>query len=129
MYRPFLAGSAVNDFAGIRPIYHSSGLLYIIANTGDTFKSLSREFGISEKKLIKYNDLYKGYNLKAGDIIYLEKKNDKAAKEYRFHTTANGESLYSISQKYGIRLKKLYKMNPEYESYTTLKVGDAVKLR
>ena len=126
---PLLAGSAVNDYAGLRPIYRSSGLLYIIANTGDTFKSLSKEFGISDKKLIKYNDLYKGYNLKAGDIIYLEKKNDKATKEYRFHTTANGESLYSISQKYGIRLKKLYKMNPEYESYTTLKVGDVVTLR
>ncbi|MBE6268135.1 MAG: LysM peptidoglycan-binding domain-containing protein [Bacteroidales bacterium] len=126
---PLLAGSATNDYAGIRPIYRSSGLLYIIANTGDTFKSLSNEFGISRRKLIKYNDLYKEYNLKAGDIIYLEKKNNKATKEYRFHTTANGESLYSISQKYGIKLKKLYKMNPEYENYTRLKVGDVINLR
>ena len=126
---PLLAGSATNDYAGTRPIYRSSGLLYIIANTGDTFKSLSNEFGISRRKLIKYNDLYKEYNLKAGDIIYLEKKNNKATKEYRFHTTANGESLYSISQKYGIKLKKLYKMNPEYENYTRLKVGDVINLR
>ncbi len=126
---PLLEGSAVNDFAGIRPIYRSSDLLYIVANTGDTFKSLSKEFGISRRKLIKYNDLYKDYNLKAGDIIYLEKKNNKATKEYRFHTTANGESLYSISQKYGIKLKKLYKMNPEYENYTRLKVGDVINLR
>jgi LysM repeat protein len=126
---PLLAGSAINDYAGIRPIYRSSGLLYIIANTGDTFKSLSNEFGISRRKLIKYNDLYKEYNRKAGDIIYLEKKNNKATKEYRFHTTANGESLYSISQKYGIKLKKLYKMNPEYENYTRLKVGDVINLR
>ena len=85
--------------------------------------------GVSRRKLIKYNDLYKDYNIKAGDIIYLQKKRNKAVKEYEFHTTTNGESLYSISQKYGIRLKNLYKMNPEYQSYTTLKVGDVVILR
>lgn len=112
-----------------RPLYTSGGLLYMVANTGDTFGSLSDELGISRRKLIKYNDLYKEYNIQAGDIIYLEKKRTKAVKEHKFHTTANGESLYSISQKYGVRLKNLYKLNPEYESYATLKVGDVVRLR
>jgi LysM repeat protein len=126
---PILSGGKDGGFTGTRPIYISNGLYYVVGNTGDTFKSLAKEFGVSHRKLIKYNDLYKDYNIKAGDIIYLEKKRTKATKEYRFHTTANGESLYSISQKYGIRLKSLFKMNPEYESYTTLKVGDAVILR
>ena len=126
---PLLSGGTDGGFSGNRPIFMSSGLLYVVANTGDTFKSLSKEFGISRSKLIKYNDLYKDYNIKAGDIIYLEKKRSKASKEYRFHTTGNGESLYSISQKYGVRLKNVYKMNPEYESYATLKVGDVVRLR
>ena len=126
---PLLGGSGGRGFSGSRPIYLSSGLLYVVANTGDTFKSLSKELGISRRKLIKYNDLYKDYNIKAGDIIYLEKKRSKAGKEHRFHTTGNGESLYSISQKYGVRLKKIYKMNPEYEDYATLKVGDVVRLR
>ena len=101
----------------------------MVANTGDTFGSLSDELGISRRKLIKYNDLYKEYNIQAGDIIYLEKKRTKAVKGHNFHTTVNGESLYSISQKYGVRLKNLYKLNPEYESYATLKVGDIVRLR
>lgn len=126
---PLFASKSLDSFSGRRPIYMSSGLLYIVANNGDTFKSLSSEFGISYRKLIKYNDLYKDYNIKAGDIIYLEKKHSKAGKEHRFHTTANGESLYSISQKYGVRLKNVYKMNPEYESYAPLKVGDVVRLR
>ena len=92
-------------------------------------RSVLCSFFVISRKLIKYNDLYKDYNIKAGDIIYLQKKRNKAVKEYEFHTTTNGESLYSISQKYGIRLKNLYKMNPEYQSYTTLKVGDVVILR
>ena len=126
---PMLGSGTDSGFSGSRPVYLSSGLLYVVANTGDTFKSLSKELGVSRRKLIKYNDLYKDYNLKAGDIIYLEKKRSKADKQYRFHTTGNGESLYSISQKYGVRLKNVYKMNPEYESYATLKVGDVVRLR
>ena len=121
--------TAVGTISSSRPIYLSSGLLYVVANTGDTFQSISDEFGISRRKLIKYNDLYKEYNIKAGDIIYLEKKHSKANKENRFHTTANGESLYSISQKYGVRLKNIYKMNPEFESYAPLKVGDVIRLR
>ena len=112
-----------------RTIYKANGLLYIIADNGDTFKTLSDEFDISKRKLRKYNDLYKGYNICAGDIIYLEKKNSKAAKKYKFHTTKEGESLYLIAQKYGIRLKKLYKMNPQYENYSKLKVGDVIRLR
>ena len=106
--------------------YHSEG--NDIGFRNEAYE-IAKEFDVSRRKLIKYNDLYKGYNIKAGDIIYLEKKNNKATKEYRFHTTANGESLYSISQKYGIKLKKLYKMNPEYENYTRLKVGDVINLR
>lgn len=123
-----LQGSIVQNTTG-HPIYRSNELLYIIANTGDSFKSLAKETGVSRRKLIKYNDLYKNYPLKAGDIIYLEKKHKKALKPHEFHTTANGESLYSIAQMYGIKLEKLLDMNPQFKSYATLKVGDIVRLR
>ena len=112
-----------------RTIMKANGLLYVIAKQGDSFETLSKAFDISKRKLRNYNDLYKGYTIKAGDIIYLEKKNNKAGKGYNFHTTKEGESLYTIAQKYGIKLKKIYKMNPQYENYTTLKVGDVIRLR
>lgn len=111
-----------------RTIYKSSGLLYVIGNTGDTFKSLAKEVGVSRRKLIKYNDLYKDYNIKAGDIIYLEEKNSKTGKEHPFHTVKTGESLHSISQTYGVKLGKLYKRNPQC-SKQGIKVGDVIKLR
>ena len=59
-------------------------LLYIVVRSGDTFKSLSKEFDISQRKLRKYNDLYKGYVLKPGDIIYLDKKHRRATKSMLF---------------------------------------------
>lgn len=112
-----------------RSIYKSNGLLYVTARQGDTFETLSKELGISKNKLISYNDLHKGYKIEEGDIIYLEKKRSKALEKYSFHRTRNGESLYRISQIYGIRLENLYKMNPQYSSYTRLKVGDVIRLR
>lgn len=118
-----------DDLSGKRPIYRSCELLYVVANTGDTFKSLAKETGVSRRKLIKYNDMYKDYPIKAGDIIYLEKKHNKALKPYEFHTTVAGESLHSISQKYGIKLKRLYSMNPEFKNYARLKAGDIIRLR
>ena len=109
--------------------YIANGLVYIVVRQGDTWKSISREFDISRKKLRKYNDLYKGYELKVGDILYLEKKNRRADKEHIVHVLRAGESMYSISQKYGIRLKRLYKLNKMSEDESTPEVGTILRLR
>lgn len=112
----------------VHTVYRANDLLYITANDGDTFESLSNEFEISKRKLRKYNDLYKKYVFKDGDIVYLEKKHRKARKPYIIHRVETGESMYTISQRYGIRLKNLYKLNKQYEN-TAPKVGDYLRLR
>ena len=109
--------------------YIANGLVYIVVRSGDTWKSISKEFDISRKKLRKYNDLYKGYELKVGDILYLEKKNRRADKEHIVHVLRAGESMYSISQKYGIRLSRLYKLNKMSEDESTPEVGTILRLR
>ena len=103
---------------------------YLIARRGDTFKSIADEIGISYRKIAKYNERDKHDRLEKGEIIWLKKKQTKAPKDYkgRLHYVKAGESMYSIAQKYGIRLKNLYKMNrlkPDYQ----IKVGDALRLR
>ena len=109
--------------------YIANDLLYIVVRAGDSWKSISQEFDISQKKLRKYNDLYKGYALQVGDILYLEKKNKKADKEHIVHVLRAGESMYSISQKYGIRLKNLYKLNKMDEDDPAPKIGAILRLR
>ena len=107
----------------------ANGLVYIVVRTGDSWKSISKEFDISQKKLRKYNDLYKGYALQAGDILYLEKKNKRAPKDYIVHVLRAGESMYSISQKYGIQLKNLYKLNKMDADAPAPEVGAILRLR
>ena len=103
---------------------------YIIARRGDTFKSIGQEVGISYRKIAKYNERNRKDQLQEGEVIWLKKKQSKAPKDYkgRLHYVRGGESMYSIAQQYGIRLKSLYKMNklsPDYQ----IKVGDGLRLR
>ena len=111
-------------------LYPNNGVYYIIVKQGDTFASLSKEFGVSKRKLRKYNDLYKGYELKVGDVIYLAKKKTKAEKKYKgyYHLVKTGETMYSISQMYGVRLKNLYKMNKMYYD-DDLIIGSKLRIR
>ncbi|MBR4066585.1 MAG: glucosaminidase domain-containing protein [Bacteroidaceae bacterium] len=112
-----------------RVVYSTNGVPYIVAENGDNFRTIAKEIGVSARKLRKYNDIRNKREPVPGEKIFTKKKKGKAAKGTEFHTTANGESLYTISQKYGIRLMKLYDLNPQYRSYTKLKVGDIIRLR
>ena len=103
---------------------------FIYARRGDTFRSIGEEIGISYKKIARYNERDRDDRLQEGEVIWLKKKQKRAPKEYknRPHYVREGESMYMIAQKYGIRLESLYKMNhlsPDYE----IRVGDSLKLR
>ncbi len=112
------------------PIHAYNKNYYIVAREGDTFKSIGEELGLSYRKIAKYNERDKKDKLTAGEIIYLKKKQKKAEKVYkdRPHVVKAGDSMYSIAQYYGIRLKSLYKKNglsPDYR----IKVGDRLRVR
>lgn len=115
------------------PIYKHNLLLandiaYVVARDGDTYEALSKEFGISARKLAKYNDVQRDYTLQPGDIVYLHKKQRHAAKGCIVHVVRSGDSMHSISQHYGMRLKNLYKLNNKDGNYVPI-VGDILRLR
>ena len=102
---------------------------YLYARQGDTFKSIGKETGISYRKIAKYNERSTHDKLAEGDIIYLKKKRTRADKVFknRPHVVKPGESMYLISQMYGIRLKSLYKKNRLSADYQ-IRVGDKLKV-
>ncbi len=109
-------------------VYVANGIAYVVARDGDTFRLLAGEFGIKWKKLVKYNDLTRDYTLEAGDIIYLNKKNRQTVADDIYYTVREGDSMHSISQKYGIELKRLYKLNRMAEDHIP-EVGERVWLK
>ena len=132
-YDSFIVGHARDASSPshpLHPIYIFNKNYYLYARQGDTFSSLADEIGISRRRLARYNERDKHDRLEPGEIIWLKKKQKKAPKEYKKvpHVVQAGESMYSIAQKYGIRLESLYKLNhlsPEYN----IQVGDQLKLR
>ena len=112
----------------IRQTYLSNGLLYVIANKFDTFLSLSEELDINPKKIRKWNELPEDYIFEGGEVIYLQEKLDYATEGYDSHVVKAGESLYSISQTYGIWLKCLFNLN-KINGDVSIAEGDTIKLR
>ena len=108
--------------------YITHGLVYVIAVDGDTFGSIAKEFGFSEKDLLKFNEVPEDFPLSEGDIVYFQKKKTRADKPYEYHTVQVGESMYSISQTYGIQLRNLYRLNKKSYEYIP-EEGDVLKLR
>lgn len=112
------------------PIHLYNKNYYIIVKKGDTFRSIGKELGLSYRKIAKYNERNKHDKLVEGEMIYLKKKQKKADKVYknRPHVVKAGDSMYSIAQYYGIRLKSLYKKNGLSPNYQ-IKVGDKLRVR
>ncbi|MEF8845645.1 MAG: glucosaminidase domain-containing protein [Bacteroidales bacterium] len=84
---------------------------YIKVKEGDTFKSLNEELNMLPWELKKYNELDDNATLEPGQILYLQPKRNKAEKGYDVHIVQEGDTMYSISQHYGIKLDKLYDKN------------------
>lgn len=131
-YDKFMASNAGHHQydALLHPIHIYNKNYFLQARKGDTFESIGKEIGISGKKIAKYNERDYRDRLEENEIIWLKKKQKKADKAYegRRHLVKAGESMYSIAQYYGIRLKSLYKMNhlkPDYQ----LRIGDELRVR
>ena len=108
-------------------IYRTHDLLYVYSNGRDNLNDIAASLGFRTKDLEKYNEIPEDFPLQKGDIIYLEKKKKKADKPYYEHIVQVGESMHSISQKYGIQIKSLYKLNKKDKDYTP-EEGDVLKL-
>jgi LysM repeat protein len=109
-------------------VYIANDIAYVVARAGDSFEVIGKEMGMSGRSLAHYNDLDKDYTLQPGDIVYLKQKHKKAARQFTVHIVQPGESMHSISQKYAIRLKYLYKMNKKDGDYVP-EIGDRLRVR
>lgn len=106
------------------PVRKNRGLHFIVALPGDTYSSIAREFRINAKKLMKYNDA-SGDGIREWQEVYLQQKTDKGPDNVRSATIGEDETLHSVSQRYGIRLDALMKLNPGIED----KPGTRLRLR
>jgi LysM repeat protein len=111
-----------------RNIYQVNGIHYIKAQANESYKTISDDIHMKLKKLYKYNEVSDAYKLSKGDNIFVQPKKKQAAKGNSVHVVKPGESVYSVSQTHGVKIKSLYKFNKLSDDYIP-KTGDVLKIR
>ncbi len=98
---------------------------FIVVKNNDTYASIAQNYNISEKRLLKYNERDEKSAILVGEKLYLQPKRGWAKTKY--HTVKKGETIYSISQYYGVKTKSIIKRNRLEND--TIKPGQELKLR
>ncbi len=101
---------------------------YIIASDGDTYESLTRDLELMRWELSRYNDFPDGHRIQPGDTIFIQPKRIRAERGTDIHVAKEGETMWSISQKYGVRLNRLMRRNNMQEGQEP-SAGETIYLR
>ena len=110
-----------------RNVYlHPNRIKYVISKEGETLLEIAKEFDMRLWQLYKYNDIENVYELTKGEKIFIQPKKNKGKVES--HIVEDGESMRSISQFYGVKLKKLKRRNKHLSGFE-IKSGFKIKLR
>lgn len=111
-----------------KPIFEHNRAQFVQLQDNETIFTISQKFGIPVWKLFYYNDFVPGQSLTNGDIVYIEHKRNQAEKPHYTHTVQTGETLFSISQLYGIKVSRLASMN-RLNPEELLEVGTHIYVR
>lgn len=113
-----------------REVMKLNGTPFIYARSGETYRSISLSYGLFPKELAFFNDSTSPEKvLNAGEIVFLQRKASKAVRGLDKHIASEGETLWSISQKYAVRLKSLMKYNDIPEPGRVFSEDETVLLR
>jgi GR25 family glycosyltransferase involved in LPS biosynthesis len=111
----------------IRDIYmHPNRIKYVKSENQDTYITIAKNLKMKLWQLQKYNDSKETNILAEGTIIFIQPKRKKG--KVKVHTYNKNESLISISQFYGVKLKSLKKRN-DLILKKGLNNGDKLRLR
>lgn len=105
-----------------------NGIRCTILYPGETLSSIAIKYDISKRDLLLFNESTSEEDFQEGDIVFLGKKKKKYEGALDYYRATEGETLYSVSQKFGIRLSNLSKMN-QIASFSTLSEGKKLRLK
>ncbi len=115
------------DIWGSRTEQTNNDVKYVIAGKNDTKQKIADHFQMNIFLINKFNEFAKNHEIKEGDIVYLQPKRNKS-KYIDTHVVRQGDTLFSISQTYGVKTKSLLQLN-DISADAELKPGDTIKLK
>lgn len=125
--QPETTDAKSGDYISEAPIFFSwNGIKAIQARKGDNIAKLALQADIDKDDFLEYNDLRNFDLIVRGQVYYIKKKYKRA--KVPFHTVKEGETLWEVSQNYGITMKSLLKKN-RMDKPELLKAGRVLWLR
>lgn len=116
-------------FSLSRQLYSRNGVPFVYSTPGESYESIADSYGLTLKQILKYNDLGSASAPAPGTIVYLKAKKSRSAKGLdKYIVGEDGESLWEISQRFGVKLASLLKKNGLKGSFV-LREGDELILR
>lgn len=105
---------------------HAVGVSYVEVYEGETIKSIAELYNIRPVRLASYNELSMNSKLTPGQYLFFDKKKNKGA--YASYKVKQGDNLYLISQKTGIKMRNLNRLN-NLKTGEQPKVGSTLNLK
>lgn len=108
----------------------SNDVKYVLAQPSESLYQIAQRTGTSLNDLLKYNENFTSGNqsLRAGTRVYVQQKRNYYRGAQQYHTVATGETIFDISQLYGLKLDHLLDRN-RLETGMEPAAGASVKLR
>ena len=117
------------SFSLSRKIYSVNGVKFVYANEGETYSSIASRYDLFPKEILRFNDAVANRALMTGEVVYIQAKKTKAARGMdKYMSDEGGETMRDLSQRFGLKLKNLCKMNGRGEGYVS-QPGDEFILR
>lgn len=103
---------------------------YVVAGEHDTFYLIAKEFELNLRQMNKWNDFPPTKDvLKKGDKVYIMRKKKKSGASYNRIELKDNQTLWDISQEYGIQMKVILEKNQLLSPDIAMNKGDIVYLK
>lgn len=117
------------SFSLVRQMYKTNGVPFVYSIEGESYASIANDYHLFLREILRFNDAVSDKRLEPGTTVYLQSKKSQTKRGLdKYISDEGGETLYELSQRFGVKLKDLCKMNDLARDYVT-KPGDELDLR
>lgn len=99
-----------------------------VIQPGEDIHAIVRKYDIPMQDILKFNEVGSSRLFEEGDIVFLEMKKKKYEGSQDKYIARGDENLYSVSQKFGVRVRHLARLNGLGE-YAVLSSGQQINLK
>jgi LysM repeat protein len=109
---------------------HKMNVSYVVAEKGDTYYQIAKEFGLTLNQLYRFNDIQKNKDfLNPGDIIYIEQKRGWNPFKKDEVIVQETMSLVEFAQLHAVKAQTIMRLNGLHDEEIVLERGQKITLR